>query len=78
MKTNVSIDLDEAQLNRLARLLTGTETKRTATRKEVSIYAVAALQLATSVAPLEVMESESGFDGLTIPQDILDWIKSGE
>ena len=76
MKTNVSIDLDEAQLNRLARLLTGSDTKRTATRKEVSAYAVASLQVATSVAPLETTES-IGFDG-PIPQDILDWIKSGE
>lgn len=76
MKTNVSIDLDEVQLNILARLITGTDTKRTATRKEVSAYALAALQVATSTVPLETAEDIS-FDG-PIPQDVLDWIKSGE
>jgi hypothetical protein len=76
MKTNVSIELDEAQLNRIARLITGTDTKRTATRKEVTAYAVAALQIAASDQPLETTES-LGFDG-PIPQDIIDWIKSGE
>jgi len=76
MKTNVSIDLDDAQLNRLARLITGTDTKRTATRKEVTAYAVAALQLATLSEAIAATES-IGIDG-PIPQDIIDWIKSGE
>ncbi|MDH3376167.1 MAG: hypothetical protein OEQ39_04255, partial [Gammaproteobacteria bacterium] len=38
MKTNVSIELSDVQLNQLAQLITGKPTTRKATRKEIRAY----------------------------------------
>lgn len=38
MKTNVSIELSDVQLNQLAQVITGKPTARKATRKEIKAY----------------------------------------
>ena len=53
MKTNVKVDLDDTQLNRLACLLAGKPVKAKAKRRDIQAFVASCIDQATSALPVD-------------------------